>query len=396
MRILLAHNSLYYPSCGGGDKSNRLLLEALAGRGHMVRAVARVEDFSARAHQELLGQLAARGVAAVSPDGESIEASLNGVEQRILSGNARWRAYFAAQAAAFDPGIILTSTDDPALLLFEAAVRCPRARVVYLVRATIATPFGPDATLPNAARTAMLQAADGVVGVSEYVARYSREHGGLDAVHVPISLLAPGEWPALGSIDNRFVTLVNPCAMKGLAIFLALAERFPALEFAAVPSWGTTRADRDALERLPNVTILAPVSRGIPVMASAVGGLEEAMLGQDYLLPVTPVTRYRPAVDERMVPSGEIPPQDLRPWASALEGLTTDRAHYETLSAGSRRVALAYARELNAGPFEAYLESLLARPKRAPLPRQDDLAGERRRLLRLRLKKLSSAAGSDR
>ena len=30
MRILLAHNSLYYPSHGGGDKSNRLLMEALS------------------------------------------------------------------------------------------------------------------------------------------------------------------------------------------------------------------------------------------------------------------------------------------------------------------------------------------------------------------------------
>src|SRR5687768_1658370 len=36
MRILLAHNSLYYPSYGGGDKSNRLLVEALAARGHEV------------------------------------------------------------------------------------------------------------------------------------------------------------------------------------------------------------------------------------------------------------------------------------------------------------------------------------------------------------------------
>ena len=40
MRILLAHNSLYYPSHGGGDKSNRLLMEALAARGHPVRVVA--------------------------------------------------------------------------------------------------------------------------------------------------------------------------------------------------------------------------------------------------------------------------------------------------------------------------------------------------------------------
>src|SRR5205807_3186817 len=31
LKILLAQNSLYYPAHGGGDKSNRLLLEALAG-----------------------------------------------------------------------------------------------------------------------------------------------------------------------------------------------------------------------------------------------------------------------------------------------------------------------------------------------------------------------------
>ena len=47
MRIMLAHNSLYYPSHGGGDKSNRLLMEALAGRGHAVRVVARIERFGA-------------------------------------------------------------------------------------------------------------------------------------------------------------------------------------------------------------------------------------------------------------------------------------------------------------------------------------------------------------
>ena len=45
MRILLAHNSLYFPSHGGGDKSNRLLMEALAERGHEVRVVTRVENF---------------------------------------------------------------------------------------------------------------------------------------------------------------------------------------------------------------------------------------------------------------------------------------------------------------------------------------------------------------
>ena len=62
MRLLLAQNSLYYPSHGGGDKSNRLLMEALAARGHECRAVARIPIFSDVERARYLEELAARGV----------------------------------------------------------------------------------------------------------------------------------------------------------------------------------------------------------------------------------------------------------------------------------------------------------------------------------------------
>jgi hypothetical protein len=52
MRILLAQNSLYYPSHGGGDRSNRLLMEALAARGHQTRVAARIERFGPATHEE--------------------------------------------------------------------------------------------------------------------------------------------------------------------------------------------------------------------------------------------------------------------------------------------------------------------------------------------------------
>ena len=136
MRILLAHNSLYYPSYGGGDKSNRLLMEALAARGHAVRVVARVEHFGAEAHTKLLQELAERGIVHRSNGGGSVEFRLNGVEVRVLTRDPCLRAYFAAQVGAFEPEIILASTDDPAHLMLEIALRAPRARVVYLVRAT--------------------------------------------------------------------------------------------------------------------------------------------------------------------------------------------------------------------------------------------------------------------
>jgi glycosyltransferase involved in cell wall biosynthesis len=425
LRILLAHNSLYYPSYGGGDKSNRLLMEALAARGHAVRVVARVEHFGAEAHTALVRELTARGAAPHAREQAGVEFQLNGVEVRILTGDPNLRTYFAAQVRAFEPEIVVASTDDPAHLMLEIALRPGRARVVYLVRATIALPFGPDSGLPSEFQTEALRQADGVVAVSEYVAQYTRQWGGVEAVHVPISLLDPGGHPHLGRFDNRFVSMVNPCAVKGISIFLALAERFPRVEFAAVPTWGTTAADFTALRKLPNVSVLQPVddiddllrqtrvmlapslwaearsrmileamSRGIPVMASGVGGLAEAMLGMDYLLPVNPVARYRPMVDELMVPAAEIPPQDVGPWAAVLERLLTDRAHYAELSAESRRAALEYARNLNAEPFEAYLEKVLQSPRRRAGARRLNvraaLSDERRRLLALRLKRANT------
>src|SRR5262249_60426462 len=102
--------------------------------------------------------------------------------------NANLRATFAAEVAAFTPDVILASTDDPAQLLLEVALRS-EARVVYLARATLAVPFGPDCAFPSEAKTARIRACDAEVGVSEYVARYVRQYSGIHAVHVPISLM---------------------------------------------------------------------------------------------------------------------------------------------------------------------------------------------------------------
>jgi glycosyltransferase involved in cell wall biosynthesis len=423
MRILLAHNSLYYPSFGGGDKSNRLLMESLAGRGHDVRVAARVEKFGSEAQAHLLAELVSRAVEVEDDRHASIQFHLNGVDTRVLTRDPRLRAFFEKQISDFDPDVILVSTDDPGQLLLQAALHAPRARVVYLVRAIVGLPFGPDSPFANEAKSAAIRRADGVVAVSENVAEYARRWGRTEAVHVPISLLDPGEPPAIGRFDNRYVTMVNPCAVKGIAIFGGLAERFPQVQFAAVPTWGTTAQDINDLRRLANVTVLPAVDdihavleptrvalvpslwaearsriileamvRGIPVMASDVGGLKEAKLGVDYLLPVTPVVRYHSRVDHLMVPMAEIPEQDLTPWCAALERLLTDRVHYGQLSEESRRAALAYASNLNVLPFEAYLQRIVEAPKRRPHhapATREPLSADRRKLLTLRLKQKS-------
>ena len=429
MRILLAHNSPYYPSFGGGDKSNRLLMAALAARGHHVRVLARVAQFGAEAHTRLAHDLEQRGMV-VRPHAEDLQFALEGVDVRVFTRGTSLRNWVSARMQESHSDIVLTSTDDPAQLMLGAALQLNHACVIYLVRAIIALPFGPASSLPSPVRSDVLHQADGSVAVSQYVAQYARDWNGLDTVHVPISLPDRLIYPELGRFDNRFVTMVNPCAGKGLAIFLGLARHFSEVRFAAVPTWGTTQADLAALRALPNVAILKPaenideifrqtrvalvpslwaearsriileaMARAVPVLASDVGGMAEAMLGMDYVLPVRSVERYCPDVDELMVPVMDIPEQDSRPWIEALERLLTDRAHYGDLSARSRAAALAYAHSATVEPFEAYLKERLRVPRMRHVPASTSpaphpvhsLSSDKRRLLAARLKKRKPA-----
>ncbi|HVP49081.1 MAG TPA: alpha/beta fold hydrolase [Bryobacteraceae bacterium] len=426
MRILLAQNSRYYPAHGGGDKSNRLLMEALAARGHACMVVARISKFGEQEHDLFLSELAARNVYLESFDNGVVTFRRAGVEVHTVTHQPSLRQYFAEQIAAWGPDVILASTDDPAQLLLEPALRAETARVVYLARATLALPFGPDCAFPSPSKTGVLRRADAVVGVSQYVADYIRRWSGIPAVHVPISLLEPGPYEALGRFENEFVTLVNPCAVKGISIFLALAERMPHVRFAAVPLWGTNVADRRVLEEHRNITILPPVDsidtllartrvllvpslwaearsriiveamlHGVPVVASNIGGIPEAKLGVDYLLPVRPIAKYQERVDDQMVPVADVPEQDIGPWYDALGRLLADRGHYEQLSRASRAAALSYTESLSVEPLERLLEEAVKKPKAAgaptaPEPAESDplsrLSPEKRQLLALRLR----------
>jgi len=198
------------------------------------------------------------------------------------------------------------------------------------------------------------------------------------------------------------------------------------VRFAAVPLWGTNVADRRVLEEHRNITILPPVDsidtllartrvllvpslwaearsriiveamlHGVPVIASNIGGIPEAKLGVDYLLPVRPIEKYQERVDDQMVPVADVPEQDIGPWYDALGRLLADRGHYEQLSRASRAAALSYTESLSVEPLERLLEEAVKKPKAAgaptaPEPAESDplsrLSPEKRQLLALRLR----------
>jgi amino acid adenylation domain-containing protein len=378
MRVLLLQSSPYLPSLGGANKANRLLLEGLAARGHACRAVGPAGEGS--------GAAAITAIAAIA----AIHA---GVEVRPVADPARLRAEAAAEIAAFRPDRVLVSSEDPAQILLEAALDAAPGRVVYIAHTSLSLPFGPFAFLPSPGRAALLRRAAAVVTVSRALQEYIRRFGGIAAEVLRFPSYGAGPFPRLGRWDAGAVTLINPCAVKGIAIFLELARRFPEVPFAAVPTWGTTAADREALAALPNLRLLDPdpdvdrifartnvlavpslwgeafgqvaveaMLRGIPVLASDVGGLPEAKLGVPYVLPVRPIERYRESLDDRRIPVAEVPEQDVEPWAAALAELLGDRGRYEAIADEGRQAALDFAAGARIEPFEELLAKLPAMP----------------------------------
>jgi glycosyltransferase involved in cell wall biosynthesis len=217
--------------------------------------------------------------------------------------------------------------------------------------------------------------------------------------------------------------MINPCAVKGLSIFLETAARLPEIEFGVVVGWGTTSDDRRALERLPNVRflpnarnidevlartrvllmpslwyegfgliVMEAMLRGIPVVASDSGGLVEAKHGTGYVIPVRTIERYEPVFDEHSMPRPVVRENDPAPWVTAVRGLLTDRSAYEHESITSRTAAHRFVSTLDAAALERHLTSLEARPDVRSAPASiESLSPEKRALLLERLRKRKAA-----
>jgi glycosyltransferase involved in cell wall biosynthesis len=444
MKILLTMNLPYFPAHGGANNSNQLMLEALVQLGHTVSVVVPAFGVPPLFTPDQLADELAKENAALHCDSDPYRFNLRGVEVHAVNDPPQLRRYLLQCIAAFAPDVVVVSTEDPSQNLLAAALESG-VPVVYLARTTSFLPFGPQAYFPSDQRSKLLEQVTAIVALSDFVAAYIKEWSGLHATSLPISFFGNGPFPDHGNFDRGFVTLINPCAVKGLPIFIELAKAFPKVPFAAVPTWGTTPQDRAALDRLDNVSVLPAekdvdriysqtrvllvpslwaeargrvvveaMLRAIPVLASDVGGLPEAKLGTEFVIPVQPIERFTAQLDHNLLPQALVPPQDIAPWREALSLLLNDRNRYETHVRDAKQKASRYIESVGVAPLEALLRDVAAHsprvvkpgslrisqqgsaPESAPLDRFKDLSPAQQALLMRKLQeKRRSPASAD-
>jgi glycosyltransferase involved in cell wall biosynthesis len=390
MKILFAQKLPYLPGFNGATRLGRSLLEGLAERGHECRVIA----LAGTAEKLRRGASSQSAISAVVirdlPPAPQVFIR-NGVKVYAFQNGAQLHHELKSQAETFDPDWIILS-EDPTYMLVAVATEIDPRRTILFAQSQATLPFGPEAFVTDRLKERLLQEVAGMLCSSKYLQEYIRRWSSLDSCVVSAPIFGVAPFPHLGSFDNPYVTLINPSKIKGLPIFLELARRFPQTKFAAVPTWATVSADRRACAELPNVVLLEPseaiddilaqtrilltpslwgeafglvaveaMLRGVPVLASNVGGLVEAKLGVDYILPVQRIESYQSARDENGIPLPIIPDQNVEPWESALRKVLSSRGEFERLSAESRAASVDYASGRSVEPTEQYLENLLRR-----------------------------------
>ncbi|MDR3717283.1 MAG: glycosyltransferase [Bryobacteraceae bacterium] len=383
MRILLTANASYDPPKGGSTRANLAWLRSLAANGHACRVIAPTPNRDSLARERNLDGIAIRGV-------PNLQLQHGLVAEEIRT---------------FAPDWVLVSSEDVAHVILRAAAHAAPGRLVYLAHTPQFFPFGPESWHKDATATEAIRRAAGVVSIGQHMAGYIREHLGREAavIHPPIYGQPP--YRRFGRFGSGMVLMVNPCAVKGISIFLALASAFPNVEFAALKGWGTTAQDRAALSALPNVRLLDTVPdiedvlqearcllmpsvwyegfgliameamlRGVPVIASDSGGLAEAKRGTDCIVPVQPVEKYEMVFDDTGMPRAIVPDQDLTRWTETLARMLNDETAYWSEAERSRSAALAFVGKLDAMDFERYLQRLQPGETHPAAPASQDLA----------------------
>ncbi len=147
-------------------------------------------------------------------------------KRSTVAGTDGRRDYLTRRIRAFQPDWVLVADDKRRFMLASAAAALP-GRVVPLLQTIMQLPFGPLSVHESQAQTRLMRDAPAIIVISKYMQQYIRVHGGMEAhvLHMPV--YGSGPFPNLACFSDGFVTMINPCELKGVAIFLSLARAYP-------------------------------------------------------------------------------------------------------------------------------------------------------------------------
>lgn len=379
MRCALIQIDSILPPAHGGAKASLRTMEELAARGHKCCVYFPfLREPSPGSLLQSVSALLHAGIAApaISPAG-SLRFNWKNIEFRgVLAESGRLLDFLRVALRQFEPDAVLLSDaglDDPEALLEIIAEAAP-GRLIYCPKTIHYLPFGPYSVAPLPRVAAHLLKAKSILAPSKFAAAYIEENLGRPARAVYFPLY---ESPAaLDAPRGAHITLINPCAWKGLPIFLELALSLPHLSFAAVPGWGTTADDSDRLGSLANLhiiphslyvddvycqtrillvpslcresfgqVVIQAMARGIPVLTADTGALPEAKQGTMGIIPVRPIRFERVECADGLRVEQSVPPQDTKPWMEALNQLQ-DPAEFTRYSEEAHNAATKFISSL--------------------------------------------------